>query len=314
MRVIVLLVLIAWLVTSLPQDAFIWASTTHAEGSWHFQMSYGRAFLLGFLPILTIWVEGVLATRHLDETRKDYREREKRWNRRAGRRDAQWATDNPLIDEERFYETHVTPAKQLATWVPRMFFLLIAIIAISYFGYYEEFGKDLAMFNIKLGDFELGKTIFEPLVAVVRTFITGVVTYVLGKIAAVLGVQDLPKDFGVWLGKVWAWVFPEKPIVEETPQPATQKPARSRSDYSHWPERNAQARQEEIVRYVRDHDPRHEGVEVTDIWEAVWNSRKGSSSIKYADIQDLVTKGILEEVNGDSNGRRVRLKLNRSGF
>jgi len=120
----------------------------------------------------------------LDETKKAYREVEKRWNRRVGQRGDEWAKANPVTDEENFYATHVTPAKELARWVPRMFFLLISIISISYFGYYEEFGKDLKMFNVEWWSAPIGRVIFEPSVAVVRTFITGVVTYVLGKIAS----------------------------------------------------------------------------------------------------------------------------------
>lgn len=310
MRVIVLLVLVAWLVTSLPQDAFIWTATSHAEGSWHWWMSYGRAFLLGFLPIVTIWVEGILATRHLNETKTEYNERRKRWNRRAGRRDAQWAKDNPLIDEEEFYAAHVTPAKQLAAWVPRMFYLLISIIAISYFAYYEEYGKDLAIYNVEWWGVAFGRVLFEPLVAAIRTFITGVVTYVLGKIAAVLGVQDLPRDFGEGMKKVWAWVFPEKPPAEEVPslRPTEETlQRRPRSEYSHW--RNREARLDEYVRFVKDHDPEGaRGVERADMWAAVWNSRGGSDSTRYDDTKELVeVKKVLKYLDG--NGKQL-LTLN----
>lgn len=308
MKFVVLFVLIAWLVTSLPQDAFIWASTTHGAGSWHWYMSYGRAFLLGFLPILTTWLGGFLESQHLTETKRAYREIEKRWNRRAGRHDAEWIKANPIADEENFYATHITPAKALSGWVPRMFFLLITIISISYFGYYEEYGKDLKMFGIVWWKQPIGEVIFEPLVAAVRTFITGVVTYVLGKIAAVVGIQDLPADIKAFIAEAWAFVFPEKPA--EAPLSVQTEKAKPRSEYSLWRDRDVEGRKREIIRYVRDHDPNREGVDVEkELWPAVWSGRIGSESTKYADITELIRDGVLEKVQGNGNGRRVRLSV-----
>lgn len=84
-----------------------------------------------------------------------------------------------------------------------------------------------------------------------------------------------------------------------------------RSEYSHWPERDQEARLQEIVRYVRDHGPGW--VEVADVWAAVWHGRAGGKSTKYDDITKLVDENILEVTNGGKNSRRVRLVVPQAG-
>lgn len=290
MKVIVLIVLFAWLITSLPQDAFIWAATEHPVGSFDWMMGYGRAGLLGFLPLLTIWVEGILAQRHLDETQEEYKKKEGLWGRRRRKYGADWAEENPLVDEEKFYESHITPAKKLAKWVPFMFGLLIVIISLSYLGYYEEYGIDLKMFRIEWWGWSIGEKIFRPLVVVIRMGITGVVTYVLGKIAAVLGVQELPADIAIFLGKVWEWAFPEKPEIA----PAEKEIEKPRSEYSEWS--TPEERQAQILAYVRDHDPGQRGLDRKEIIAAVFNGKEASTSTQYQAITDLIESGDLMKV------------------
>lgn len=103
-------------------------------------------------------------------------------------------------------------------------------------------------------------------------------------------------------GKAFLAAWLKKPTTESVQTDG------SRSEYSKWPDRDWESRQAEIVRYVRENDPERKGVEVTEIWEAVWNGRTGSDSTKYKDITDLISSGILEYVNG-GGARRVRLKV-----
>ena len=81
-------------------------------------------------------------------------------------------------------------------------------------------------------------------------------------------------------------------------------PPRPRSEYSEW--KTKEERMEQIVRFIRDNDPRREGVEYDDIFAAVWNGRGGSSSTKYADLSELVDAGALVRVG---NGKRKRVTL-----
>jgi len=87
---------------------------------------------------------------------------------------------------------------------------------------------------------------------------------------------------------------PQRPVQPDRPRP----------EYSAW--RTKEERLEQIVGFVRDHDPRREGVALEEVFTAVWNGRSGSTSTKYADISELVEAGVLVGMN---SGRRKKVAL-----
>lgn len=283
MRFVVLLTLILWLFVCVPQDAFLWASTTHDPGSFDWVMGYARALVLGFLPILTVWVEGILDATHIGESKEEYKKRRKAWTRKETRYGDDWARQNPLIDEDEFINGYATAAKRLSRWVPWMFALLNTVISLSYLGYYEEYGKDIKMFHILIWGMPVGEYVLRPLTIIMRTTITWVVGYVLGKIAAVLGVQDLPKDVQTFFE---SFLAPREPVSVQT---------KALSPYATWPDRDVEARHDMIVKFVKDTDPERTGIDREEIFDAVHINRLGKSAC-YKDVDDLIKANYLSEI------------------
>lgn len=193
LKVVVLAITFVWLVVSIPQDMFLWASTTHAPQSFDWWMSMGRAFLIGFIPLLIVWVEAELGKRHNAKAVKA-------WGRLSDERKA--ALDVSDFDE--YCNRYGSQEKRVAAALPYLFVLTTLVISIGYFAYYEQYGTELKAYHLPGGAGDL----FRYLVMAVRVTITALITYVLGRLNSALDVAEL------WQQRSTSRKLPVQPHVQ----------------------------------------------------------------------------------------------------
>lgn len=169
----------------------------------------------------------------------------------------------------------------------------------------------------------------EVILTILEIALLALIAFTLGPAFQALGAETtvyelLGRSYAVWAYAIGAYTslmmagagiaykiqpFDIEEKAKEAPQVVVEE-ERERSEYADWPERDAEARHERIVQFVEDHGP--DGISKVEIWDAIWNGRKGSDSSKYRDIAVLVKEGRLRDVNG-SDSNRVALPMREAG-
>lgn len=184
MKILILLVMIVWLVASLPQTRFIWVPTIYEQGSFDWIAANLRAVIIDFLPLAVVFVESQLLSRHTDKARRSF-----------GRR-----KDKDELDFDVWQETYSTTEKGVAKQMPRLFVMSTIVISVSYWAYYTEFGRDMALYHVEPLGLKIGGLI-EFLVLVVYLTISALFTYGWGKLMSAFEVHTVLEDLGKAMSK-----------------------------------------------------------------------------------------------------------------
>lgn len=222
MKWLVLAIMLAWLGVCIPQSIHIWAAIKHEPGSFDYNMAIGRAILLDVMPMLTMWIGGMLASAHYTIADKAYEKASRRWAKQY----KQGMNPEPLPKLEAFIDDYPSVARGLVKWVPIMFVALVLVNTVSYFAYYIEYDKNLALYTLVWFNFSIGVYIFRPVVFLARTVVPGLISWGLGRFAAVVHLEDIANDVAA-VAK-WVWELPvtlglltREPRVQLAKQPAS---------------------------------------------------------------------------------------------
>jgi len=180
MRIIVLFLLTAWLVFSLPADAFLWTtidktafdnfSVLSAQGwydvNWWFGL--GRGLVVGAIPILIIWLRSGLQQQHGQSARRSYQRKEQ------------------TITLEEYAKTYQSKHTFVISILNTLFNLIAAVIGLSYLLFYIEYGMKLKAYDTQY----IGELI-KWIVLLTRTGVSILFVYVLGYLADVTNLGTL---------------------------------------------------------------------------------------------------------------------------
>jgi len=182
MKILVLLVMILWLVASLPQTRFIWVPD-YSQRNFDWVAANLRAVIIDFLPLVVVFVESQLLSKHTDRARRSFNRRD----------------DKEELDFDIWKQSYPTIEKTVAKQMPRLFIASTLVISVSYWAYYTEFGRDLALYEIPY----VGGVV-KFLVLVVYLTISALFTYGWGKLMSAFEVDTVLEDFGKWLAKTFS--------------------------------------------------------------------------------------------------------------
>lgn len=199
MKILILAVMILWLVASLPQTRFIWVPDIYGQGSFDWVAANLRAVIIDFLPLVVVFVESQLLARHTDKAKRSF-------NRKDNKDE---------LDFDVWQQSYPTTERSVAKQMPRLFIASTLVISVSYWAYYTEFGRELALYDIKY----IGG-IIEFLVLVVYLTISALFTYGWGKLMSAFEVNTVLEDFA----KFGQTLFKQKPRKRVIEKPSVPKP------------------------------------------------------------------------------------------
>ena len=203
MKILILLVMVIWLAASLPQTRFIWVPD-YEQGSFDWIAANLRALIIDFLPLMVIFMESQLLTRHIDKARRSFGKR----------------SDRDELDFDSWQRTYPTTERTVAKQMPRLFVMSTVVISVSYWAYYTEFGRDLALYHIEPLGLRIGGLI-EFLVLVVYLTISALFTYGWGKLMSAFEVHTILEDFGKFVQSLTKSLTKQK--TKKQPVPSVTK-------------------------------------------------------------------------------------------
>jgi len=166
-----------------------------------------RAFIIDFLPLAVIFLESELDKVHKGKAKKSF-------DRKANKED---------LDFDDFQSAYITSEKQLGKRLPLLFGLVTFVIAISYVAYYQEYGRELAIFGVHWGTVKVGQG-FRAVIYGIYLTIGALATYTFGRLSSAFEVQKLPQDVVDLLPKrPKVRAKKEKPVKEPKPVPVIDK-------------------------------------------------------------------------------------------